>query len=39
MLTIIKECRAAILSGTFAAYRAAFWEARQRTTETENQES
>ncbi|HNT77327.1 MAG TPA: tRNA guanosine(34) transglycosylase Tgt [Anaerolineae bacterium] len=30
MLTIIKECRAAILEGVFAAYRAAFWEARRR---------
>ncbi len=30
MLTIIKECRAAILSGAFDAYRAAFWEARRR---------
>ncbi len=29
MLSIIKECRAAILEGTFADYRAAFWEARQ----------
>ena len=28
MLSIIRECRAAILEGTFAAYRAAFWEAR-----------
>ena len=28
MLAIARECRAAILEGTFAAYRAAFWEAR-----------
>ncbi len=28
MLTIIHEIRAAILAGEFAAYRAAFWEAR-----------
>lgn len=30
MLAITRECRAAILEGTFAAYRAAFWEARAR---------
>ncbi len=29
MLTIIGECRAAILAGTFADYRAAFWKARE----------
>lgn len=28
MLTIIRECRTAILDGTFNAYRTAFWEAR-----------
>ena len=28
MLAVIRECRAAILAGTFADYRAAFWEAR-----------
>jgi queuine tRNA-ribosyltransferase len=31
MLTIIKECRAAIFAGTFDAYRTAFWEARAKT--------
>ena len=30
MLTIIHECRAAILAGTFDDYRAAFWEARSK---------
>ncbi len=29
MLTIVKEARAAILAGTFADYRTAFWEARK----------
>ena len=31
MLAIARECRAAILEDTFAAYRAAFWEARAWT--------
>jgi len=30
MLTLIKEIRAAVLEGRFEAYRAAFWEAREK---------
>jgi queuine tRNA-ribosyltransferase len=29
MLAVIRECRAAILTGSFSDYRAAFWEARK----------